>query len=108
MLRIVHQEKSSISYRIVGKLSASDLRLFYLTVDAAYAKYGRLSLNVVATDFEGYADGRALCFLLRHEPALLWKVKRYAIATNTNWLRRAIAILGHLIFWVDVQTYPVP
>ena len=99
---------STLSYRITGKLTSSDLTRYYATVDEAFRSYGRLNLTAEAIDFRGYAGVRALLLFLRHEPGLIRKVKSYRLYTNQPWLRSSVAALGRLIPGTAVETGPLP
>ena len=106
MLEIRKANDGFVDYLIAGKLSDTDLRRYYDTLNRAYRKNGRVHLRVTALDFHGYASLRALLSVLRFEPGLLRKVRRYELQANQRWLRWVVRALSKVVFWIDIEVRP--
>lgn len=103
MLTFTYKNGPELHYEVSGRLSSSDLRIFYTTLKEHYESFGQLRLFVRAKDFRGYRSLRAIYQLLRHEPALLWRVSRYVIVTGQTELSRVFATLRVLVPTVDIR-----
>ena len=105
MLIFTHRKLAELHYVVGGHLSAAQLEHYYATLRKHYEQHGKLQLLVTVDDFRGYRDLAAVLRFLRHEPTLLWRVRRAAFMVDQPWLRYAIRAISLLAFWIDIRTY---
>lgn len=103
MLQLLPHTGANFRYQVSGTLSAKDLVRFYAALNEQFSHYGRLTIMVEVTDFRGYADWSALSVMLKQEPRLLWKVKRYQAVSNQRWFRFIIATLNVIIPHISLR-----
>lgn len=103
MLSIITAKGPFLEYEIEGQLGAADLQAYYATLQQHYHGYGRVDLIVRARTFKGYSSWKSVALFLRHEPELLWKVKRYTLFANQAWLVKSVRLVGSLCWWIEVK-----
>ncbi|SFA97694.1 SpoIIAA family protein [Algoriphagus aquimarinus] len=100
------QEKGLISYVINGEITVDDMRQLQEARNQL-ATISALKVLAIVTSFKGYKSFKAMKDALLGDWRMLPRLSKYAMLTDSTWLRALIFILNLLVLKSELKAFPL-
>jgi hypothetical protein len=105
MLSVLHADQDYLHYRVSEKVTPEDIDTLFEAINPLYRTYGKVNLLSEVPHFGGYDGWRAVMKVLRNEPTLMWKARKYALVTDDRRLHRLFRLGSALVIRPRVRIY---
>ncbi|PZX57647.1 SpoIIAA-like protein [Algoriphagus ratkowskyi] len=97
-------DKSLITYVIEGKITSEDMRLLQEAKDRLSSN-SSLKILAIVTSFKGYSSFEAMKKALLGDYRMLPNLTKYAIVTDSYWLRTVVSLLNYLVLKSELKAF---
>ncbi len=103
--RLEEERPDLVTFEVLGRLDADDMRWMANQVDEAFERHGRIDMLVIFRPFDGATAGAVFePKALKVELASIVHVRRYGVVGAPAWADAMIAVSG-LITPIDARTF---